>query len=188
MENLLKALIKAKQGFKPIIKSKFNPYFKSKYADLDTILEAVESSLLENDLIIIQTVDTDEKGEYLKTTLYHSSGESLVSPRYNLGSYNDPQKQGGAITYARRYQLCALLSIVAEDDNDGNNLTANTTRKKTKASDLPFKTAHESIMWAAKVLGVSEEEASMILENTPPDESGKKSANFYKQVMQIRGE
>jgi hypothetical protein len=103
-----------------------------------------------------------------------------------LGSYNDPQKQGGSITYARRYQLCALLSIVAEDDNDGNE-TIVKSKKKTKA-DLPFKTAYEGISWAAKVLGVSEEEASTILENTQPDESGKKSANFYKQVMEIKGE
>ncbi len=128
MKELIPALIKARRQFKPIKKDKTNPFFKSKYADLDSVLESVNEALNDNGLLVSQSVSLitlTENGEIsplpiLTTTLWHESGESLESAEYPLPRTDDPQKLGSAITYARRYQLCALLNITAEDD-DGNS-------------------------------------------------------------------
>ena len=65
MKELITALIKAKTQFKPIKKDASNPFFKSKYLSLDGLLDAVESALLSNGLILVQTLD----GNSLVTTL-----------------------------------------------------------------------------------------------------------------------
>lgn len=120
MKQLLTALIKAKAEFLPVKKDKLNPHFKSRYADLDSILSAVEPALLINGLVLSQTIEITETGMILVTTLWHESGENLVS-RYALPQISDSQKLGSALTYARRYAVSALLSVTADDDDYGNN-------------------------------------------------------------------
>lgn len=109
---LIKALIKAKGEIAPITKDKKGA--RSTYASLDAVLAAVEPALLKNGLTIVQLVN----GPMLDTHLYHTSGSSLVS-QYPLELGADSQRNGSAITYARRYALCALLSVTAEEDDDG---------------------------------------------------------------------
>ena len=120
MKNLITALLKARKRFKPIKKEKINPYYKSKYADLDSVLSAVEEALLEAELAITQTTAVKEGQPVLVTTLWHCSGES-ISGEYYLPRNDDPQKLGAAMTYARRYALCAILSVTADEDDDGNS-------------------------------------------------------------------
>lgn len=109
---LIKALVKAKGEIGPIAKDKKGA--RSTYASLDAVLAAVEPALLKNGLTIVQLVN----GPMLDTHLYHTSGVSLVS-QYPLELGADSQRNGSAITYARRYALCALLSVTAEEDDDG---------------------------------------------------------------------
>ena len=120
MKQLLTALIKAKADFLPIKKDKSNPHFKSRYADLDSIFSACEPALLVNGLVLSQTIELTESGMILITTLWHESGENLIS-KYALPQISDSQKFGSALTYARRYSVSALLSVTADDDDDGNN-------------------------------------------------------------------
>jgi hypothetical protein len=117
MNELIKALIKARSEFDPIKKDKKNPHFKVAYASLDSVLEAVTPSLCKHGLAIVQLM---ERGGVLKTQLLHESGEMLTS-EYELPDTQDQQKKGAAITYARRYSICALLSITSDEDTDGNN-------------------------------------------------------------------
>jgi hypothetical protein len=120
---LVKALIKAKGAFKPVEKTKVNPYFKSKYADLGAIMDAVNKPLHDNGITVIQTTDTDALGPVLVTTLAHESGQ-FISGRYPISAAKaDPQAVGSAVTYARRYGLSAILTVVADDDDDGNAAT-----------------------------------------------------------------
>jgi ERF superfamily len=118
MELLVKALIKAKKEFGPISKDRVNPHFKSRYATLDAILAVVEPGLHANGLVVVQVL-SKEDGATLVTHLIHESGQQLTSS-YPLPDITDPQKFGAAITYARRYALCAILSVTADEDDDGN--------------------------------------------------------------------
>ncbi len=125
MQQIIPALIKAKKSFKKISKDAVNPYFKSKYATLDAVLEATENALAEQGLTIVQVVE----GYILQTFLYHESGEFIQS-NYPLPETTDSQKLGAAITYARRYAICAMLSITADEDEDGNFSSAKPTSSK----------------------------------------------------------
>lgn len=120
MKELATALAKAQAAIKPALKDSVNPHFKSKYADLSAIWESCREPLSKNGLSIVQTMDFDAGEVWLKTTLLHSSGES-IDGRYPLRPIKqDPQGFGSALTYARRYCLAALVGIVADEDDDGN--------------------------------------------------------------------
>lgn len=115
MKELLTSLVAAKAAFKPIPKDKVNPFHKSKYASLDAVLGAVEPGLLANGLTLCHFVEDGK----LITRLYHTSGDYLES-KFNLPDLSDPQKLGSIISYYRRYAVCGLLSVTADEDDDGN--------------------------------------------------------------------
>lgn len=120
--SLLGALIKAQSEFSPIPKNHTNPFTKSKYADLSDIISAVRPVLNKNGLGLEQHIVSEENGELLvETVIYNDKGESRSSSllSFSIGQGgNQFQTKGTALTYARRYTLCALLGIVA-DDSDG---------------------------------------------------------------------
>jgi hypothetical protein len=115
MQELIKALIKAKGEFKAIAKDKTNPHYKSKYSSLDTVLAAVEPALAKNGLVLTHQATN---GEFI-TTLHHESGESLSSS-LPLPTFADPQKMGSYLSYCRRYAITGLLSVCSDEDDDAN--------------------------------------------------------------------
>jgi hypothetical protein len=117
MQELLKALVKAKAAFKPIVKDKQGA--RAKYATLDSVLSSVEPALHENGLCLVQTTKLDGDSFILETILFHTSGDYLSST-YPLKVDADPQKIGISITYGRRYAVCSLLSVIADEDTDGD--------------------------------------------------------------------
>ncbi|MCW5318827.1 ERF family protein [Nostoc sp. KVJ3] len=117
MQELIKALIKAKAEFNPIQKDGTNPHYKRKYATLDAVLDAVTPGLSKHGLVIIQTTEILEGKTVLRTHIFHESGENITST-YPLPEISDSQKFGAALTYARRYAVCAILSVTADEDND----------------------------------------------------------------------
>jgi hypothetical protein len=118
MNELIKALIRARSEFPKIPKDKLNPAFKGvRYASLDSILDSVVPCLCRHGLAVVQTLDEGK----LITTLYHESGQSIYSS-YLLPSGLDAQKMGAAITYGRRYSICSILCITADEDTDGNGV------------------------------------------------------------------
>ncbi|MCC5654740.1 ERF family protein [Nostoc sp. XA013] len=122
MQELIKALIKAKAEFNPIQKDGTNPHYKRKYATLDAVLDAVTPALGKYGLVIIQTTEIFEGKTVLRTHVFHESGESITST-YPLPEISDSQKFGAALTYARRYAVCAILSVTADEDNDAEGAT-----------------------------------------------------------------
>lgn len=102
-------------------KDAVNPFFKSKYASLNTIIEHINLPLSECGLSYAQF--PDESG--LTTILMHSeSGEYLQSTYLMpVAKQNDPQAVGSAITYARRYALGAILGLAIDEDDDANAAT-----------------------------------------------------------------
>ncbi len=99
-----------------------NPFFKSKYAPLNDILNLVRPLLSEEGLSIIQAPSGDGENIIITTTLLHESGEWIEFPELILKADKaTAQGAGSAITYGRRYALSAILGISSEDDDDGNN-------------------------------------------------------------------
>lgn len=94
-----------------------NPFFKNKYASLSNILDVISAPLNECGLAILQLPAGMNQ---LETILLHESGE-FISEVYEMKpAKQDPQGQGSAITYQRRYALGAILSLNIDEDDDGN--------------------------------------------------------------------
>ncbi len=108
-----KKLLAAQKKIGAISKDSTNPFFKSKYFDINGLLAVVKPVLNENGLILLQPLD----GDKLKTILIDADSGEEISSVVNLTLNTDPQKMGSVITYFRRYSLQALLAIEAEDDD-----------------------------------------------------------------------
>lgn len=117
------ALVKAHWKLGGVAKTANNPFFKSKYADLASVVEAVKAPLLEQGIIFTQGVHDAEGGVAIETMLLHSSGEWISSTLRIPATKEDAQGYGSAITYGRRYGLQAICGVPSEDD-DGNAATA----------------------------------------------------------------
>jgi hypothetical protein len=131
MQNILKALILAKQEFKHIPKNSYNPYHKSKYANLDTVLAAISESFNKYNLCLLQPTEVRDERVILKTVIYHVESGEQISSELLLPQNTDSQKTGSAITYYRRYALCSLLGIIADEDDDGNATIPSKITKST---------------------------------------------------------
>ena len=127
---LVKALARVQRDLDPAVKNATNPFFQSKYADLESVWASCRELLTDAGLVVIQTMDDTDGGITLITTLAHESGQ-YISGRLRMNpEKNTPQGIGSAITYARRYALAAMVGIVTDDD-DGNEAT------KPKARAMP---------------------------------------------------
>ena len=122
---LAAALAKAQGAMKGAVKDSANPFFKSKYADLASVVEAIRAAFSANGLSYIQTVEPSDKDEVrVETILLHASGEWISCGVLSLPvSKADAQGYGSALTYARRYSLSAAVGVAPEDD-DGNAASA----------------------------------------------------------------
>jgi hypothetical protein len=117
IKNIGAALATFQVKAEKIIKTAENPFFHSKYADLPSILDAIALPLAEAGLVVSQWPD----GEGLTTILIHpDSGEYITANGIMKPVKNDPQSMGSAITYQRRYSLCAVLGLNVDSDDDGN--------------------------------------------------------------------
>lgn len=117
--DLVKALVSATAEIKTAKRDAENPFFKSKYADLPTIVEACKTALLKNNLVVTQSTTILNQQTVLVTTLHHTSGQWIRGYYPVSAVKSDPQGVGSAVTYARRYALAALVGIVSDDDDDG---------------------------------------------------------------------
>lgn len=104
---------------------------KFRYATLASVLNTVRPLLAKNGLGVTQTLD----GNSLVTTLYHISGEN-ISSKVVFEQPNAWQAFGSALTYIKRYSLCALLGIAGEEDDDAN-LADNTGKQAQQTPKLP---------------------------------------------------
>lgn len=186
MKLISQALVKFQSQLKPVNKDSENPFFKSSYADLSSILQAVMPLLSANALALSQPMKVQDGTTILITRLIHESGESIESEMI-LPQHADPQKFGALISYYKRYQLSALLSVsTCDEDCDANtlvpekagnrsfqaqnsisNVNTNTQTKPTGAAITPASDAQKN---ALKRMGIafqdniSKSEASKLIE------------------------
>jgi len=114
------AFILAQQEMAYAKKDSENPFFRNRYADLNSIREACLPALNKHKIAVLQPTVQIEGKNFVKTVLLHESGESVESfTEILFAKQNDPQAQGSGITYARRYGLQSLICVGADDD-DGN--------------------------------------------------------------------
>lgn len=117
MKNLIQALVKAQAVIQPAEKNAVNPHFKSRYADLDSIMRSIREPLASNGLALTQVISMDEQERmYLTTTLHHVSGEEMNCKVLVISQRKDAQGYGSALTYFRRYSITSLLCLVASDE------------------------------------------------------------------------
>jgi hypothetical protein len=106
------------------IKDSNNPFFKSKYADLESVWDSCRSLLSENGLAVMQFPGEYYDGAmHLTTILTHKSGEWIGQDMSVPVTKPDAQGAGSALTYMRRYALAAVVGVVQADD-DGNAASA----------------------------------------------------------------
>lgn len=93
--------------------------FAYKYADIADVIAAVSKVLAANGIAFVQPTEFNSDGMMIATRLIHSSGQWIESEYPVCSVTGDHQKMGGALTYARRYALCSLIGVAAEEDKDG---------------------------------------------------------------------
>jgi len=113
--SIYKKLFEAKKEIGKVSKDSKNPFFKSKYFDINSLLEHVEPILQKHDLLLLQPI-LDGK---VSTVIIDVESGDKVSSEISLLGLKDAQKTGSEITYYRRYTAQSLLGLQAEDD-DGN--------------------------------------------------------------------
>lgn len=156
--------LKAQSEFPKLQKDGENPHFRSSFITLDNLLDKVVPVLNKNGLSMVQSV-TSLDGVPALTTMVSDGEQSVSSTMLLMMKSNDPQGQGSAITYARRYSLMALLGLAAGEDDDGNaaNEAENQRQEYERQKTSPMALA--GFYSTLKSKGVtSKEEANIILE------------------------
>lgn len=147
---LASALAKAQPLIEGAIKDKTNPHFRSQYADLGNVVDAIKPAIAKHGLSFIQRCHDNDTGAKVETIILHESGEwiscgIIVVP----ASKHDAQGFGSALTYARRYSLSAAFGVAPEDD-DGNAASKKKAPKGSAAEVM--QDAYEALNNEGKVL------------------------------------
>ena len=126
------ALAKAQGTMKNATFDAQNPAFRSKYATLASIIDAIRGHLSANGIAWVQTIVTNEEGIKAATRLIHASGQwiEMDGPIIPVDKRN-AHGAGSATTYAKRFGLAAAVGISGDDDDDGNAAAHNTPPSAT---------------------------------------------------------
>ena len=177
----IKSIAAALQNFQEykvrVGKDAVNPAFKSRYASLASILEAIAIPLSDSALVVLQFPD----GDGLTTRLQHISGEYMQATAPLRAVQQTPQALGSALTYARRYALCAMLSLVVDDD-DGQAASAPAPAPKL-ASDKQ-KNELRQLLSAEELQGGSGVDATLAKLHQLNAVQADKALTYYKQALQ----
>jgi hypothetical protein len=173
MKELLESLSKAKQQMKPIVKGSTNPFFKSKYFDINELLLQIEPILQENGLILVQPIEDNK----VCSKIYHVKTGQYLESSMTLPGLQDPQKMGSAVTYYRRYTLQSLAALQADDD-DGNAASQSVNKPvKVKLAEYTDDLANRAI---TKGVGLTQFKKSVNV--TPKEaEAFKRMENEYNK-------
>jgi hypothetical protein len=164
IKELAGAMLKVQAELSPAIKDASNPFAKSRYATLNSVISASREPLLNNGIWVTQypvPVETGHLG--LVTRLTHaSSGQWLSCLMVMPLAKSDPQGYGSAMTYARRYSISALIGLIVEDDDaEGaclrpkNGFSANPTPASNQGESLKDAQIHEPAPSLPVLQGIS---------------------------------
>lgn len=132
MSKTLRQRLLAFQGeVAAITKDSDNPFFNSKYFDVNKVLEIVKPLLTKHGILLMQHLDTQLTGSgdpytVLRTTLLNVDDGDAIQSAVPITLPADPQKAGSTCTYYRRYALVTILALQGEIDDDGNAASGKT--------------------------------------------------------------
>ena len=136
LKNIASALMLFHVKMETVKKDASNPFFKSKYASLSNILDAIKVPLDESGLVFSQLPD-GENG--LSTIIIHAESGEFIESTYDMVPVkNDPQGRGSAITYQRRYALASTLGLNIDEDDDANTATHGASTPEKLANEKPW--------------------------------------------------
>lgn len=133
-----KAILDIQSEMDSVSKDKENPFFHSKYADLNSVWSVLQPLLSKNGLIVLQPLSIRDGKNTLITCVKHVKSGEYYEGEIVMPDRDDPQKTGSIITYFRRYLIVSMFGIMQEDD-DGNKGRAKKKKKSVPESDVPAK-------------------------------------------------
>lgn len=139
IKNISIAMAKFQGEVKQPLKDKENPFFKSKYVPLESVVEAIMDIAPKHGLSFMQWALNNEEGNVgVATIVMHESGEFIeFDPMFMKADKDTPQAKGATLTYAKRYTLSAIFGITSDDDDDGNSASGNSTKQAPKQTPRP---------------------------------------------------
>lgn len=200
INELATALAKAQGEFSPAEKDSKNPFFKSSYATLASVIAVLNPVLPKHGLSFAQMTDVDEDGKtFVETQIMHSSGQWIRGkyPVKNKDPQN-PQSEGSGTTYAKRYALMAAFGIPSEDD-DGQGASGkpkNTNDAPEKPSSRAISDSGEALITEpqrkrlfaiAKKNGVSDDEIKSLINSMGFETSKDITWMKYDQIIKAVG-
>jgi hypothetical protein len=173
IKSIAPALLEAQKNIDNAVKDSKNPFFKSSYADVNSVIEACKHQLNSVGISIHQPVESDTNSNFVITRLQHTSGEFMETSMLLLPVKN-MQELGSAITYARRYSLQSWMLMGAVDDDAelsmnrstqaaprnyvAPRIVENKVESKPQAVAMPIPVAPTGGFKSAKITKVENEE------------------------------
>ena len=159
------ALTAAQKQIETPKQDSINPHFKSKYAGLQSVLDAVIPALNAHDIALTQQTKWENERLLVVTKLIHKSGQYIESVYPVLPIQDTPQGYGSALTYARRYSLSAIVGVASEPDDDANEAS-----KAPKNADQRFTDEIKKAFDAKEVPPpAARKKSAPVVINPPPD-------------------
>jgi len=144
-KGIFHALAAAQAQMGKAIKDSTNPAFRSRYADLASVMDACLPALNANGVAVYQPTIDDDTGRFVETILAHESGETIRCRVPLIVQKNDMQGYGSAVTYARRYGLMCMAGIAPEDDDGNAAAKAAPVVEEAKGGPTPAQIASDSL-------------------------------------------
>jgi len=183
-------LSKAQAKFCVAKKDSDNPFFKSKYASIQSLLSCCKDALAEFGFCILQPIVMEDGVLFVKTILAHKDGGEVISkfplPPLNMNSKNPIQDQGKAITYYRRYAIQSMLNLSTDEDDDANFYSDTKNGCQTSSNEIINESQVKALISAYEKLdGKRQHIAYNALKNLKIDKFQNVPCNRYPGYMKL---
>lgn len=132
-------ILKIQSEIGVLSKTETNPFFKSKYFDINSLIAQLMPLLEKYEVTVIQPLTSLPDNSPALATIVMDGEKEICHSVVPLPKIEDPQKMGSAITYYRRYALQSLFLLQAEDDDGNHGSGKNATHNATQKQSEPFK-------------------------------------------------
>jgi hypothetical protein len=131
-ETLAQAFVRAQAEMHHAKLDAKNTHFKSSYATLQSVIDAVKPALNRNGLAFLQRAEPVDGGVMVETVFLHVSGDQMSAGKVHVPTSKfDAHGTGSAYTYAKRYGLAMACGIGSDEDDDGNQAAANPPQRRS---------------------------------------------------------